>query len=171
MTELVPARVRTAFDDFLDRAIVHERMCGGLSPFLIRVTLLADGALIGLVILGSWISSNGARTSGVFVVGGDQVAGLVDFLHSLMWPLLGIAILGLGLKGLMLWRRRLPAAVHYFCAVESTAALGFGVGWFLVFAAWALAIVLWVVFIVLCIAAVLGLAFFVLRALLEGMGG
>jgi len=83
----VSGEPRSALDDFLERACVHERMGGFMSPFLLQASLLADLALLGLIGLGSLLHGQGIKQLEFFLFGGGAVGDLVEFLQALTWPM------------------------------------------------------------------------------------
>jgi hypothetical protein len=153
----------SVLDDFLAKTRTHERMGGVISPFLWRTALLADIFLLAVLLVGLQVDAAAVGSSGFFLVGGGLVGGLIGLIHVLTWPLLAIAAVGLGLK---LWTRdrRTPGGVHVFCAMESVAALGTGLGWFLVVVAIAVELILWVLIILLMVALGVGIIAVLLAA-------
>jgi hypothetical protein len=162
MTDLVPssalpapasAQPGSALDRLLDRALVHERMGGRPSPFLLWAALGADLALAVIVLLGSTLSSEGVRHSSFFVFGGGLVGGLIGFLQIFTWPLLVVAGLGIALN---VWcrSRRTPAWAHVLLAGQVVPTVTLGSGWLLVLVAFAIALILWILFIALMTALV-----------------
>ena len=147
----IGAPTRTALDALLERAVVHERIGGRPSAFLLRAGLVADAGLVAIVLLGAMLSSDGVRRSSFFFVGGDLVADLIGMLQALTWPLLAVGVLGIGLN---LWcrGRRTPEWVHVLLAGQIVPTVAIGAGWLLVGIAFALALVLWIVFIAAMVA-------------------
>jgi hypothetical protein len=156
VSELLPAGPspvlarRSAFDDFLDRAVIHERMGGLVSPFLLKSALLADLGLLLLVLVGSLFNPSGVGRSSFFILGGGIVAALIHLLQWFTWPLLVVAVTGLALNA---WSRgrRTHEAVHVLCAVQTVPALTLSFGWVLVFALFAIELLIWIVMAVLAI--------------------
>lgn len=164
MSELVPVGLAgrpeqdSLFDDLLNRVVIHERMGGQVSTFLLRSALASDLALLVLVVLGSTISADGAGRVGLFVFGGGIVAGLIHLLQALTWPLVALALAGLALN---VWSRgkRTPQAVHVFCAAQTVPVLAVSSGWVLVGTLFAIAVILWIAFFALCVAAMFAILY------------
>lgn len=157
MSELVPASALpapaahqppSALDGLLDRALVHERIGGRPSPFLLNAALAADISLAAIILLGSALNSEGIRRSSFFYFGGDLVGNLVSFLQTFTWPLLIVAGLGIALNW---WSRtrRTPGWAHLLLAGQIIPTVAVGGGWLLVIVAFAIALILWALFIAL----------------------
>jgi hypothetical protein len=160
--ELAPAQQgqaperRSALDDFLNRAVAHERMGGMVSPFLLKAALIADLALLALVLIGSTISGNRVGQSSFFIIGGGIVAGLIHLLQALTWPLLAVAVTGIGLN---IWSRdrRTPEAVHVLCAAQAVPVLTLSFGWVLVMSLFVLELIIWIAMVALATALLVAL--------------
>ena len=108
-----------------------------------------------MLLIGSQMNGHGVGHSSFFLVGGGLVAGMIGLMQALTWPLLAMALSGLALK---VWahNRRTHEAVHVYCAAESVAALGTGLGWLAVIGMFLAALVLWIIIIGAIVALVIG---------------
>jgi hypothetical protein len=140
-------------------------MGGMVSPFLLRSALIADIALLALVLIGSTINGNGVGRSSFFIIGGGIVAGLIHLLQALTWPLLAIAILGIALN---VWSRdrRTPEAIHVLCAAQAVPVLTVSFGWVLVMSLFVLELIVWIAMVALAVALLVAL----IAGLLAGAG-
>lgn len=141
--------------DMLARARPHEETGGKPSPYLRRAALLADGALIVVILIGSQVHAAGVRESGFFPFGGGEVARIIEFLQVAAWPLFLVAVAGLALNW---WsgRQRTREAAHIILAIQVVPAAFMGLGWLAVVALFVVMLALWIALIGVIAALVAG---------------